>query len=87
MTSVDPHRPGTPEDLTERDLEQRAELAGALGKEVWPATADRLREVAAEHGASDAVLGRLSALPGGRTYANVSEVWTTLTGHREQHRF
>ena len=87
MTSVDPHRPGTPEDLPERDLEQRAELAGALGKEVWPATADRLREVAAEHGAADAVLGRLSALPGGRTYANVSEVWTTLTGHREQHSF
>ena len=87
MTTSDPHRPGTPEGLSERDLEQRAELAGVLGKEVWPANGSRLREVAAEHGATGAVLDRLSRLPDDRTFTNVSEVWTALTGHAEQHRF
>ncbi len=87
MTTPDPHRPGTPEGLSERDLEQRAELAGALGKEVWPATGSRLRELAAENAASDVVLGRLSQLPAYQSFTNVSEVWTALTGHQEQHRF
>ena len=87
MTTADPHRPGTPEGLSEQDLEQRAELAGALGKEVWPATGAKLHDVAAAHWATGAVLGQLSRLPGDRTFANVSEVWTALTGHREQHRF
>ena len=87
MAALDPHRPGTPEGISEQDLDQRAELAGALGKEVWPATGGRLRDVAAEHGATGAVLARLSRLPGDQVFTNLSEVWATLTGHQEQHRF
>ena len=73
--------------MTERDVEQRAELAGYLGKEVWPATGSQLREVAVERSAPGAVLSRLAQLPPERTYANVSEVWRELSGGVEQQRF
>jgi hypothetical protein len=87
MTSHDPHRPGTPEGMSEGDLEQRAELASFLGKEVWPATGEQLQQVAADAGAPDAVRSRLSRLPAGTTFESIGQVWQELTGHREQHRF
>ena len=87
MTVNDPHQPGVPEGLSERDVDQRAELASYLGKEVWPATAAQLQDVAASNGAPDAVRGRLSRLPADRAFRTVGDVWEALTGHKEQHRF
>lgn len=87
MTNTDPHKPGVPHGMTERDVEQRAELAGYLGKEVWPATGPQLRDAAVERSAPGAVVSRLAQLPSGRTFANVSEVWQELSGGVEQQRF
>jgi len=78
---------GVPEGTTEADIEGRSELAAAIGKEVWPATAAVLQARARESGASDRVLDRLSELPGDRTYRNIQEVWSALGGGAEQHRF
>ena len=86
-TSSDPHRPGTPAGMSERDLDQRAELASYLGKEVWPATGAQLQQVAADQGASDAVRGRLSGLSGRATYESLAQVWQELSGPQEQHGF
>lgn len=83
----DPHQPGTPDGMNQQDVERRAELAGYLGKEVWPATAAELRQVASEHNAPGAVLSQLERLPEGRSFATVSEVWHELHGGVEQHRF
>ena len=73
--------------MSERDLDQRADLASYLGKEVWPATGAQLQQVAAEQGAPDAVRARLSRLAGGTTYESLAQVWQELSGHQEQHRF
>ncbi|RZS87125.1 uncharacterized protein DUF2795 [Motilibacter rhizosphaerae] len=75
---------GTPAGVDAGDVEGRSELASYLGKEVWPATADALREVAVERQATDRVLQEIARLPQDREYANVQEVWEALGGGREQ---
>jgi hypothetical protein len=76
-----------PEGTTADDIEGRSELAAALGKEVWPATADTLAACAKASAAPDRVLDLLGGLPADRTYRNVQEVWVALGGGAEQHRF
>jgi Protein of unknown function (DUF2795) len=78
---------GVPDGLTEADIEGRSELATYLGKEVWPATGQQLHDVAHGRSAPDAVLARLAALPPGRTFTNLQQVWTQLAGGAEAHRF
>jgi hypothetical protein len=39
---TDPHQPGTPPGTDPADIERRAALSEALGKEVWPADRDTL---------------------------------------------
>ena len=75
---------GTAEGVDSGDIEGRSELATRLGKEVWPATADVLRDVAEENQAPDRILQQLASLPEGRTYENVQQVWEDLGGGREQ---
>jgi hypothetical protein len=84
---TDPHAPGTAPGTDETDLERRAAIAEALGKEVWPADRDRLVAKAEESGASDAVLGQLRRLPAGREFANVQDVAQGLGIGTEQQRF
>ena len=84
---TDPHAPGTAPGTDEADLERRAAIAEALGKEVWPADRDRLVAKAEESGASDAVLGQLRRLPAGREFANVQDVAQGLGIGTEQQRF
>ena len=38
----DPHQEGTPAGTSPADLDRRAAIAEALGKEVWPADRDTL---------------------------------------------
>jgi hypothetical protein len=84
--STDPTSQGTPVGMSDADVEGRAELAGYLGKEVWPADAGALRDKAAEANAPGRILGQLKSLPADRQFANVSEVWDALSGGTEQQR-
>ena len=78
---------GVPDGMTEQDVERRSELAGFLGR-VWPATGAQLVEIAAGNDAPDSVLATLRALPAGRVFDNLQDVWATVSGgHVESHRF
>lgn len=78
---------GVPDGMTEVDVERRSELAQYLGR-VWPATSEQVRFVAQENDAPEAVLTTLRALPAGRSFENLQELWATVSGgHVESHRF
>jgi hypothetical protein len=77
---------GVPDGMTETDVEQRAEIASYLGKEVWPAGSQALLAKAREMGAPDAVLDQLGRLPQSAVFDNVQSVWQALQGGTEQHR-
>jgi hypothetical protein len=74
--------------MTEADVERRSELAGYLGR-VWPATSEQVLAVAVENDAPDAVLSTLRHLPPGRSFENLQDLWTAVSGegHVESHRF
>ena len=78
---------GVPDGMTERDVEQRSELAQYLGR-VWPATSEQVLAVAIDNEAPDAILSTLRHLPPGQSYANLQELWSAVSGgHVEAHRF
>jgi hypothetical protein len=83
----DPHQPATSPGTDQGDIERRAALAEALGKEVWPADRDQLVAKAQEGNAPDAVLGQLRRLPEGQQFTNVQEVAQALGLGTEQQRF
>jgi hypothetical protein len=83
----DPHQPATPAGTDQGDIERRAALAEALGKEVWPADRDRLVDKAEVLNASDAVLAQLRGLPEGQEFTNVQDVAQSLGLGTEQRRF
>ena len=76
-------------DLTAEQDEQdaRAELASLLGRDIWPASGALIRSRLRDAQAPDQLREWCQALPDGRVYDNVAEVWVDLTGHREAHRF
>ncbi len=78
---------GVPEGMSEDDVQARSELATFLGR-LWPATREELIRVATDNDAPDSVLAQLHRLPMGPSFANLQEVWSTLSGgHVEGHRF
>jgi hypothetical protein len=83
----DPHQPGTPSGTDPGDIERRAALAEALGKEVWPADRDALVAKAEEANAPDGVLSQLRRLPDGQQFENVQDVAQALGLGTEQKRF
>ncbi|MGY1804935.1 DUF2795 domain-containing protein [Blastococcus sp. SYSU D00922] len=83
----DPHQPATSPGTDQGDIERRAAIAEALGKEVWPADRDALVAKAEEGNAPDAVLGQLRRLPEGRRFENVQDVAEALGLGTEQQRF
>jgi hypothetical protein len=83
----DPHVPATAPGTDQDDVEQRAVLAEALGKEVWPADRDALVAKAQEGGAGDAVVDVLRRLPHGEPFDNVQDVARALGLGTEQRRF
>jgi hypothetical protein len=85
--NADPTTSATPAGMSNSDVDGRAELAGYLGKEVWPADAETLQAKAREANAPDHIQGRLKSLPSGRQFQTVSEVWAALNGGVEQQRF
>ena len=68
------------------DAETRADIARFLTPSAFPADRDRLVADAEGNQAPDEVLERLRALPAGRAYENVQDVWGALGGTVE-HRF
>jgi hypothetical protein len=78
---------GVPDGMTEQDVEARSEIASYLGKSVYPAVSAVLLETAEGNDAPDSVIAQLRALPAGREYVNVQDVWSTLRGGTEAHRF
>jgi hypothetical protein len=83
----DPHQPATSPGTDQGDIERRAALAEALGKEVWPADRDALVAKAEESNAPDAVLALLRRLPDGQQFENVQDVAQALGLGTEQQRF
>jgi hypothetical protein len=83
----EPHEPGTPAGTDPGDVERRAALAAALGKEVWPADRDKLVAKGEESNAPDGVLAQLRRLPDGQQFTNVQDVAETLGLGTEQQRF
>jgi hypothetical protein len=68
------------------DAEARADIARFLTPSAFPADRETLLADAEDHHAPEAVLERLRALPEGRAYENVQDVWGALGGTVE-HRF
>jgi Protein of unknown function (DUF2795) len=68
------------------DAEARADIARFLDPSAFPADREALLANAEGNQAPAEVLERLQALPGGRAYENVQDVWATLGGTVE-HRF
>ena len=83
----DPHQPATSPGTDQGDIERRAALAEALGKEVWPADRDALVAKAQESNAPDAVLAQLRRLPDGQQFENVQNIAQALGLGTEQQRF
>jgi Protein of unknown function (DUF2795) len=83
----EPHQPGTPAGTDLGDIERRAALAEALGKEVWPADRDTLVAKAEETSAPDGVLAQLRRLPDGQQFTNVQDVAEALGLGTERQRF
>ena len=83
----DPHQPATPPGTDEGDIERRAALAEALGKEIWPADRDRLVARAEEENAPGPVLSDLRSLPAGQEFTNVQDVARALGLHADEQRF
>ena len=78
---------GVPDGMTEGDVEQRAQIAAYLGKEVWPAGSQALTAKATELGAPEDVLDQLRRLPPSAVFDNLQDVWQALQGGTEAHRF
>jgi Protein of unknown function (DUF2795) len=78
---------GTPPGMTEQDVEGRSQLATYLGKDIYPAAREALLERATDSNAPDAILDQLRRLPDGQEFENVNEVWVTLGGGVEEHRY
>ena len=84
---TDPHQPATAPGTSTGDVEHRAAIAEALGKEVWPADRDALVAKAQEGNAPDRVLSDLRRLPSGQQFDNVQDVARALDIGTEQQRF
>jgi Protein of unknown function (DUF2795) len=68
------------------DAETRADIARFLTPSAFPADREALLADAEANQAPAEVVERLRALPGGRSYENVQDVWGALGGTVE-HRF
>ena len=68
------------------DAEARSDIARYLDPSTFPADRDGLVANAESNNAPEVVLERLKALPGGRTYDALPDVWAALGGTVE-HRF
>lgn len=78
---------GVPDGMTTADIEGRAQLATHLGHSGWPMVREQIIERLVDDHATDVMVDLVRRLPSGRTFGNVNEVWETLGGNVETHRF
>lgn len=78
---------GTPEGMSQDDVQSRAELAGYIGREVYPAVREQIIDLVMERHAPDRVVDLVKRLPSGREFHNVNDVWEAVGGHTEGHRY
>jgi hypothetical protein len=77
---------GTPAGLSEADVEGRSELAQNLRDVTWPASRTVLRDALERGHAPDRMLELVDALPEGRLFTSVAEVWVAAGGGAERPR-
>jgi hypothetical protein len=82
----EPHLAEPTASLDLDDAEARSDIARYLDPSAFPADRDGLVENAEANNAPEVVLERLQALPAGRTYERLPDVWAALGGTVE-HRF
>ena len=82
----EPHLTEATASLDLDDAEARADIARYLDPAAFPADREGLMDNAEANNAPEVVLERLQALPGGRTYERLPDVWAALGGTVE-HRF
>jgi hypothetical protein len=68
-----------------RDVDRRAELAAALRPSDFPGTGAELAARAEDGRLPAEVLDALHALPEGRVYETVGEIWDDLNGNGDRH--
>lgn len=78
---------GVPDGMTASDVDGRSQLATHLGHSGWPMVREQIIEKLRDDNAADALVDLARRLPAGRTFENVQEVWETLGGGVESHRF
>ncbi|HEY0689745.1 MAG TPA: DUF2795 domain-containing protein [Kribbella sp.] len=74
--------------IDQGDVVERAELARWLQPSVFPASAERLVQSAADTHAPDRIMGMLKSLPAQESYDSLQDVWRALGGGTEdiEHR-
>ena len=77
---------GVPAGMTETDVEGRTELARHLHRSVFPAVREVLIDDVMNSDAPDRIVDMIKALPSGREFVNVQDVWATLGGGVEERR-
>ena len=82
----EPHLAEATASLDLDDAQARADIARYLDPAAFPADREGLMDNAEANNAPEVVLERLQALPGGRTYEHLPDVWAALGGTVE-HRF
>ncbi len=83
----DPHQPATSPGTDQGDIERRAALAEALGKEVWPADRDTLVATAQEGSAPHHDHAQMRRLTQDPRFQNEQDVAQALGLGTEQQRF
>jgi hypothetical protein len=78
---------GTPTGMAPDDVEGRAELAGFIGKDVYPMVREQILDLVIERQAPDRVIDLVRRLPAGREFDNINDLWTAVGGHVESNRF
>jgi hypothetical protein len=78
---------GTPAGMSGDDVEGRAELAGYIGKDVYPLVREQVLDRVIEGQAPDRVIDLVRRLPSGREFHNINDVWISLGGHVEAKRY
>jgi Protein of unknown function (DUF2795) len=78
-----------PDGMSDADVEGRSQLATYLTPGAFPGVREQLLGHVLDASAPDAVVEEVRALPAGREFTSVGEVWRTLHGggHVEEHRF
>jgi hypothetical protein len=80
-------RPGTDrvaDQVSESEIELRAELARSLKPSVFPGDRDRLLEAALDQQAPDDIVELIRRLPEGVVFDHFESAWEALGGHTER---